>query len=303
MVHLPGGRRLGFAEFGDPNGKVILWFHGTPGARRQVPPLARELAARRGVRLIGVERPGVGDSTPHLYESLLGFAEDIRTLADHLGFERFGLVGLSGGGPYVLACAAAMPERVVAGCVLGGVAPTTGEERAEGGMIDLANRFSVLFELLHDPIGSLFSGAIRMVRPFGSQAFDLFVRFMPPGDQVVFQRPEMKEMFIDDLFDATRSGIRSLVYDLVLFCRPWGFNLRDIEVPIRFWQGDADPIVPLSHGHHQAELVPGSMVTVRPTEGHMGALDAAEEILDFILDAWAAERPTGELPEEETVAS
>ncbi len=245
----------------------------------------------------------MGDSTPHLYGSLLEFADDIGVLADHLGFERFGLVGLSGGGPYVLACAASMPERVVAGCVLGGVAPTKGEERADGGLIDLANRFSVVFELLHHPIGAAFSAGIWMLRPVGSQAFDLFVRIMPPGDQVVFRRPEMKEMFVDDLLDATRSGIRSLVYDLVLFCRPWGFNLRDIQVPIRFWQGDSDPIVPLHHGHHQAELVPDSDITVRATEGHMGALDAAEEILGVILDAWSEDRPPSLLSEEETVGS
>jgi pimeloyl-ACP methyl ester carboxylesterase len=62
--------------------------------------------------------------------------------------------------------------------------------------------------------------------------------------------------------------------------------LRDIQVPIRFWHGDADHFVPLDHGEHQARLVPDSDLKVRPREGHMGSLDAAEEILDTILGLW-----------------
>jgi pimeloyl-ACP methyl ester carboxylesterase len=76
-VKLAGGRRLGVAEFGDEQGRPVLWFHGTPGARRQVPPAARRLARSANLRVVGVERPGVGQSTPHLYRFVGEFAEDI----------------------------------------------------------------------------------------------------------------------------------------------------------------------------------------------------------------------------------
>ena len=59
-------RRIGFAEFGSASGRPILWLHGTPGARRQIPIEAREYAAARGVRLIGIDRPGVGLSLIHI---------------------------------------------------------------------------------------------------------------------------------------------------------------------------------------------------------------------------------------------
>jgi pimeloyl-ACP methyl ester carboxylesterase len=287
-VELSDGRSLGLAEYGAPDGDAIFWFHGTPGARRQIPPLARRIALERGLRLIGVERPGVGRSTPHLHESVVHAAGDIEQIADRLNVDRFGIVGLSGGGPYVLACAHELPERVVAGAVLGGVAPTCGDEAAPGGAAALARRLRVPLEAVHGPLGHVVWALTYALRPLASQAFDLFISTMPQGDQDVMYRPEMKEMFLDDMLRAGRSQLHAPIYDMVLFARPWGFSLRDIRVPIRFWHGDADHIVPLAHGEHQARLVPDSDLVVRPNEGHMGSLDAAEHILDTILDLWQA---------------
>ena len=285
-IPLPDGRRLGFAEFGVPHGKPILWFHGTPGARRQIPPEARLAALERGVRLIGIDRPGVGDSTAHLYPSFLAWAHDLEAVADRLGLECFGLIGLSGGGPYVLACARALPERVVAGAVLGGVAPTVGPEAAPGGLVRLAAHVEPILKYLHEPLGVLLTALVWGLRPVASPVFNLFMRLSPKGDQAVFARPEMKAMFLDDLLHGSRWGLRAPVYDLVLFGRPWGFYLRDIRVPIRFWHGDVDPLVPLAHGQHQAKLVPNSRLYVRPGESHLGSLASAEEVLDDLLSLW-----------------
>ena len=78
-------RRLGFAEFGAPQGRPMFWLHGTPGARRQIPVEARVFAERENIRLIGVDRPGIGSSTSHDYGCILDFADDMRTIADTLG--------------------------------------------------------------------------------------------------------------------------------------------------------------------------------------------------------------------------
>ena len=66
-VAVRDGRRLSFAEYGSPRGAAIIWMHGTPGARRQIPLEARRYADEHGLRIIGVDRPGIGSSTPHLY--------------------------------------------------------------------------------------------------------------------------------------------------------------------------------------------------------------------------------------------
>ena len=286
-VTLRDGRRLGFAEFGPARGRAVFWFHGTPGARRQIPDAARIAAHERGVRLIGIDRPGVGASTPHLYPRILDWAEDFAVVADRLGVEECGLIGLSGGGPYVLACCAALPERIAAAAVLGGVPPTKGPDAPHGGLL---GRTALVRPTPHAPADA---GRARVrgvgvgdppVRVAGVRP--LRARIAPEGDQRVFARPEMKAMFIDDLLNGSKPGMRAPVFDAILFWRPWGFSLRDLRVPIRFWHGDADNIVPLAHAEHMASLVPGATLTVRPGESHLGALGAAEEVLDALFQMW-----------------
>jgi pimeloyl-ACP methyl ester carboxylesterase len=285
-ITLSDGRRLGFAEYGPATGKPILWFHGTPGARRQVPALARVAAVQRNVRLIALERPGVGFSTPHMYGTILDWARDVEEYASRVEVERFALIGLSGGGPYVLACAAWMPQRVVGGAVLGGVAPSRGEDATPGGVVGLAARVAPVLNLLREPIAhGLWLGA-QAIRPFASQAFDLYMRTSPEGDKRIFSDPQMKAMLLDDLLRGSQSQLRAPIYDLVLFTRPWGFSVRDIVVPIQFWHGDSDNIVPLSHGTHLASLLGGSELSVRPGESHLGGLGAAGEVVDSLLRIW-----------------
>lgn len=295
-LQLGGGRRLGYAEYGPSQGRPLLWFHGTPGARRQIAPAAREAAYERGVRLIAVERPGIGDSTPHLYDALVEWGEDIERLCDALGIERFGVAGLSGGGPYTLACAHELPDRVVAAAVLGGVAPAVGSEAASGGTSGLTSRISPLIGFTHAPLGGAMRRLISALEPYGEQAIDLFARFMPPGDKEVFADPAIREMFQDDLQQGSRRQMHAIFLDARLFGRPWGFSLRDIEVPIHMWYGDADNIVPVEHGEHMAKHLPNAVLRVRAGEGHLGGLGASHEIFDAILAHF-----DGEVEKEDSV--
>lgn len=105
--YLPGNRRLGYAEYGDPTGSVVLWFHGTPGGRRPLPLIGRRAAEKLGLRVVLVERSGSDLSDPHRYNMVADWATDMAHVADALGTERLGVVGLSGGGPFALACAGA----------------------------------------------------------------------------------------------------------------------------------------------------------------------------------------------------
>ena len=285
-IEVAPGRRLGFSEFGPADGRPVVWMHGTPGARRQIPQAARVAAQELGVRIVGVDRPGVGASTPLLYSSLRDFAPDLGELANRLGFEQFAMLGLSGGGPYVLACAYAIPERVAVGGVLGGVAPTQGPDAQPGGLVGRLEPLAPLAATLHVPLSALLGVGLRAFRPFFSPAFDLYARFSPEADRRVFDRPEVKAMFLDDLLRGSRKGMAAPIYDLVLFCRPWGFSVRDLTVPIRWWHGDADNIVPLSHGMHLVSLIPDAQLFVRPGESHLGNLDAVEEVLNTLLAVW-----------------
>lgn len=280
------GRYLGVAEFGPPTSEqAIVWFHGTPGARRQVPQEARRIADERGVRIIGMDRPGVGLSTAHLYHQLIDFTADLELALERLGVDHFSTVGLSGGAPYALAAAHAFPQRVPTVGILGGVVPSGGEEGTSGGLVSLASRFKPLLPLISEPLGALLTTFVRVMRPIGSPALDLYARFSPPGDREVLRRPDVKEMFLDDLMNSGRHGMRAAAYDAILFTRYWGFNVRDLKVPVTWWSGDEDNIVPLAHAEHIVPLIPGAELRVRPGEGHLGGLGIAEEVCDTVL-AW-----------------
>jgi pimeloyl-ACP methyl ester carboxylesterase len=288
---LDGRRRLGYAEYGPATGRPVLWFHGTPGARRQISPHARDVAHERDVRLIAVERPGIGASTPHLYDALVDWASDIEALCDALGLDRVGIAGLSGGGPYALACAHETPERVAAVAVLGGVAPAVGDDAAPGGLSRYSRTLSLLARLTRTPLGFALPWLVPALEPVAEQALDLFASFMPPGDQRVFEDPGIRKIFIEDIMLGSRRHMQAFLLDAILFGRPWGFSLGDIRVPVHMWYGDADVIVPISHGEHMAERIPHAVLRVRPEEGHLGGLGASDEIFEVLISRWDDESP------------
>lgn len=285
-VTVAPGRRLGFAEFGPHDGRAVVWLHGTPGARRQIPEDARRLAHDLGLRLIGIDRPGIGSSTPHRYQNLLGFTEDLATLADGLGIGEMAMIGLSGGGPYALAAGYALDHRVVGVAVLGGVAPTKGPEAIGGGLVALGSRLAPVVSLTHVPASVALSTAIRVAKPLASPGLDLYARFSPAGDRALLRRPEFKAMFLDDLLNGSRRQLSAPLADVMLFTRDWGFRVADVTVPVRWWHGDADHIVPFAHGEHVVGLLPDAELHVLEGESHLGGLGAAEHILTVLTDLW-----------------
>ncbi|KKW64887.1 alpha/beta hydrolase [Mycolicibacterium elephantis] len=280
-------RRIGFAEFGDPRGRPVFWLHGTPGARRQIPMEARVYAERSAIRLIGVDRPGIGSSTPHQYECVLAFADDLRVIADTLGIEKMLVIGLSGGGPYTLGAAAALPDRVVAAGVIGGVAPTVGPDAIGGGLMgNVGSRVAPLLQVAGVPIGVAASALIRVIRPVASPVADLYGRVSPEADRRLLARPEVKAMFLDDILSGSRKQMAAPFADIVGFARDWGFRLGDITVPVRWWHGDADHIVPYAHGQHVVANLPDAELYPMPGESHLAGLGRAEEILRTMTKVW-----------------
>lgn len=279
------GRVLGIAEFGPPTAdQTILWFHGTPGARRQIPEAVRRLAFDRGIRVIGMDRPGVGLSTAHLYGRLVEFTEDLEVALDRLGVERFSAVGLSGGAPYALAAAYAFPERVPTVGILSGVVPSGGEDGEAGGLVGLVARLKPMLPMLSEPVGSLLTGFIRVARPVAPHALDLYARLAPPGDRAVLAVPEHREMLLDDMLNSGRHGMRAAGYDAVLFTRAWGFSVRDVRSRVVWWQGDDDNIVPLSHAEHIVPMLPRGELRVQAGGGHLCGIAIGVEVLDTVLD-------------------
>ncbi|MCB0995296.1 MAG: alpha/beta hydrolase [Acidimicrobiales bacterium] len=285
-VVLPDDRRLGVAEFGPVRGRPIVWLHGTPGGRRQIPELLRRVLHAEDVRLIVVERPGYGSSTPHAYDDVRGFTRDVEHLVDALGVDRLGVAALSGGGPYALAIAHELGERVNAVAVLGGVAPHVGSDAAPGGLVGLLSPLGGVAKALSGPLGRLLSGIVQVSSPVSSAVFDVSTRVFPPGDRRVFADPLMKAMFIDDLIRSARGGLPGPALDFRLFVRHWGFELGALEHPVYFWQGDADPIVTLEQARIMVGRVQRGELIVRPGESHLGGFALADDAVKAILSHW-----------------
>jgi len=107
------GRELCVEVAGDPHGKPILVHNGTPNSRHLYGRWIAD-ADKKGIRLISYDRPGSDGSTAYPGHAVASGAQDVRAIAEALGYDRLGIWGISGGGPYALACAALLPDTAVA---------------------------------------------------------------------------------------------------------------------------------------------------------------------------------------------
>lgn len=279
---LPDGRVLAYAEYGRPNGLPVFFFHGTPGSRLFA-RLLHNAAADRGVRIIAPERPGYGRSTPHPGRTLMSWPGDVAALATHLGLERFAIAGISGGGPYALACAAAMPARVSAVAVVSGVAPfRKGVARRMGWRARsgfwLARHVSPLVRLQFRFFA--WSGCRRpdqLLRQFRRQA--------SPPDRAILAREEIGPLVVEDFCEALRQGGRAPAEDMRLFSSPWEVPFAAISAPVQLYQGTADRIVPPVMARLLAKLVPGANLAWWEGGGHFAGVDHSGEILDALTAA------------------
>ncbi|MCB1031942.1 MAG: alpha/beta hydrolase, partial [Acidimicrobiales bacterium] len=195
------------------------------------------------------------------------------------------MVGLSGGGPYTLASAHELSDRIKAVGVLGGVAPTVGVDAIGGGAVSIARYAAPALKVIRVPMAMGLTGVLRAARPFANTAIDLYARSSPEGDRELLGRPEFKAMFLDDILNASRKQISAPLADVLLFARHWGFELADVEVPVTWWHGDADHIVPFEHGEHMVKRLPTAELRRLPGQSHLGGLGVGEEVLDTLLAA------------------
>ena len=283
-VAVRGERRLSFAEFGNPRGAPVFWLHGTPGGRRQVPVEARKYALENDLRIIGIDRPGIGTSTPHLYDDVLDWTGDLAVLADNLGVDTFRVIGLSGGGPYALAAGVALPERVHGIGVLGGVAPTQGVDAIRGGLVEIAPYAAPILGAVRLPLSYTLAAVIHAVKPLAGVAIGTYGVFQPRGDRELLARPEVKAMFLDDLINGARFQVGAPLADIILFTRYWGFDAADVTVPVRWWHGDDDHIIPHAHGVHMVERLPDAVFATIDGESHLSGMNVATDVLETLME-------------------
>lgn len=262
QLSLADGRELAYTDIGERDSFCVLYFHGAPMSRLHLAYLEQQFHAEK-IRVVSPDRPGYGRSSPQPGRSMAGWASDVAALADALGIDRFAVAGHSSGGPYAVACAALLPERVLAGVVLGGVTNMAwpgawkGYVESESQLMRLPNEEAAI---------------AWCVERFGADGS----RFLAASD-FEFAEPD-KALFADNqagpvltstVVEAFRQGVAGYAQDIVIQGRPWPFDPGRIVAPVHVVHGELDAIVPLAHSRHSSELIPGSTLRVLPGHGHM----------------------------------
>ncbi len=266
-IQLSDGRMLAFSEYGIPGGKPIFYCHGFPASRLEA-RLLEPAAVKLGLRLISVDRPGYGLSDFTQNHTLAAWPGDLTQLAKVLGTERFAILGVSGGGPYALACAHAIPERLTAAALVGGLGPVFEPWAIQGQRwharlgFFLARRARWLLKPLYG-IGPPF-----LMGKYPEIAYSLLTALADDTDRAALTRPEIRPPIVASMREAFRQGARAAMHEFALYANPWGFEFSNIALPVTLWQGGRDQIVPPAHARYLAAALPRSDLRLLPNEGH-----------------------------------
>lgn len=275
IIELDSGRCLGFSRYGHVEGPSIFYFHGGLSSRLDI-YFAKTICEALDIDFIAVDRPGIGlsDDLPH--RTLMGWANDVRVLADHLRIEYFALLGWSGGGPYVLACAQELAHRVRAAATVGCMAPINRPHAVqELGM--QADR--LLFPLArHAPLIARILIKLSSLQSESSMRDTLLRSVTSPADRLVIDKMSANEI-AGPFKEAVRSGTRGTIEDYRILGGEWGLDWKNITLPISFWQGEEDTFVPPSHAHELTKRLPNAQLKLLPGCGHFLLHSHAEQIL------------------------
>ena len=283
VLRLASGRRIGYAEYGDPDGLPAIALHGTPGSRFMF-ALTHEQALARGLRLIAPERPGYGLSEPHHFDTLAEEADDVKALADALGIRRFALIGVSGGAPHAIAAAALMQERVLRLALIGPVGPI-----ADCDHIRMTHLHRLIFTRMapsHHAAGAFFIGLRTLLDWAPGAAYQLLMQRVTPSDREVLHRPEVRANLQAALGEGLRGSVEGALQDLRLYCGPWNLPLAEIDIPTIMWQGSEDTIVPPDAAYHLAGALPSCRLEIVEGAGHYWVFGQFARVLDAVRATW-----------------
>jgi pimeloyl-ACP methyl ester carboxylesterase len=277
-ILLKDGRQLAYAEYGDPRGIPVFLFHGVPGSRIFRPPLD-DLTARAGVRLITVDRPGMGGSDFQPGRRLSDWPADVSALADSLGQKRFAVCGHSAGGPYALVCAARIPDRLTAAAAISGLGPV----EAPGAMDGMRPRNRLGFacgRYLPWPVWRLGIWILfHRAKNHPEEFVHPDVEDPANPDNAMLAMPGGLQVCLDSTREAFRQGMIGHALDSYLVVHPWDFSLREIRMPVHLWHGLEDCDAPIGMARAVARALPDCRAHFLEGEGHLLIFKYWKEIL------------------------
>jgi len=261
IVQLEDGRQLAYAEYGAAEGVPLFYFHGMPGSRLE--HLEPATLVKLGIRLITLDRPGYGQSTVCPNRTVIGLSHDVTQLADRLGIDKFSVLGFSGGGPYALACAYQLPQRIAKVILCSSAGPY--QEAGVADMLPAQSR--ALYDMVLQDADTAIAQLSGMV---GSTEIlmNIMEASLPGSDKHVFAEPGFRAMYQASLAECLVQGSFGVAWDLKAIGSEWGFKLREVKLPIQLWQGGEDANVSPQMGHYIAEQLPNCDAHFIENAGH-----------------------------------
>ena len=285
IVQLDNGAVVAFQEYGDPAGTPVLFCHGWPSSRTMA-QLTDDAARALGVRIISPDRPGISGSSMQLDRKLSDWPRVVDRLVDDLGIGEFRILAVSGGAPYAYATAVAMPERVRAIAVVGGVIPFA-ELKDFKGLLPLYRWMLAFYGNRPQLLKQLF----RLARPFLS--FRTPVRLRPVLLKMLLLRKcdaasLRDDMAFEAIFESQRRAWRGsaegVMIDAQIYARPWGFAVEDVRVPVRLWHGVEDRAFAFRLAEGIANRFQNCKARFIPNEGHYSLpIRHMHEILEDLM--------------------
>ena len=272
-INIGNGRTLSFAEYGQPTGEPVFAFHGAPGNRFQL--LGTHFAAEElGIRLIVADRPGYGSSDYYPNRELCDWPVDVAAIADFLGIQRFGVWGISAGGPHALVTAALLPDRVTRVALAASVAPRMHMETTAS-----AQELRAIENVSERKIKWTANSWI-VLRQLAS--------IVPWPIARLFINTANRQLMDDKEFRATRSiernefgkqSAEALAQDFAILMAPWGFELSEVRQEVTIWHGTADTLVKPEHGELLSTLLSNSNYHKVEGVGHLVAGSLYKDML------------------------
>ncbi|MBK9121895.1 MAG: alpha/beta hydrolase [Chloroflexi bacterium] len=285
ILTLRDGRTLGYAEWGDPNGRPVLLFGGSTSSRLLRPSDTASLT-ESGVHLYTFDRPGTGLSSRQPNRTLLDWPADVRDFADQKQLGRFAVIGGSLGGAYAVACAYALPDRLICASIVSGVAGLddpdvfASQNRATQTLTRMAQRNPKLLAFQNSMSRPLISSR------FGKRMLRAALGNLPASDLALLDRPGEMDIMHESVRECLRPGGSGAADDMRAVVLDWGFNLEDIETKVFIWQGEDDPQATPAMARYMAARITDSETRLIPGAGHLLIISHWRDIVAQLVGYW-----------------
>jgi pimeloyl-ACP methyl ester carboxylesterase len=264
------GRHLAYTSYGPTSGTPVVFIPGAGCGRRMAFGLDR--LADHGIRLISVDRPGLGASDPDQHKTLDSVAADLAALIDTVVGHAVPVVANSQGAPFGLALST---TGRVSGLLLASPIDDLGHPAVAAQLPEPHREF--VTGIADDP-----DAAMQELSGYtATMLFDMVMADYPASDDAVYGQPGFRTMLRAALADGFAHGPAGYARDTVLATSPWPSHLMRPGVHVGVFFGSDDGVHSPDLGATLATRIPDATRAVLPGVG--GSLLWARP--DVVFDA------------------